>query len=374
MELLKQPAICTKCLMLSTRPRLTFNDNGVCSACQWAEEKKTIVDWEARREELHLLCSKHKSLSGFDVIVPVSGGKDSSMVAHRLKHDLGMHPLCINISHSLKCFTPLNDINLNNFISNGFDCLRIYPNQKILQKLDRIGLEQYGQPYFGWMTAMVLAPIKIALLYNIPFVMYGEEGEVEYGGSTKLKNLVTYSVEDAIKYYLSGVTPETYLNYFTEKELFWWLPPKKEQLEQLKPDVAHWSYFENWDSNFNYEYARKHVGLQERDKTPSGTYVKFAQNDSILYPLHTYFMYLKFGFGRCSQDVCIDIRSGKLSREEGIKLINKYDEQYPDVYETQYLEYYDITRDEFHSIIDNYANKELLVKIDGRWRKKFTIK
>ena len=360
--------------MMSTRPRLTFDEKGVCSACQWAEEKKTTVDWGARKEELHQLCAKHKSTSGFDVVVPVSGGKDSSMVAHRLKHEFGMNPLCINISHSLQMLTPLNDINLHNFISHGFDCLRIYPNRKILRKLDREGLEKYGQPYFGWMTAMALAPIKIALLYNIPFIMYGEEGEVEYGGSTKLKNTATYTIEDTVNLYLSGVHPETYLEFFPEKELFWWLPPEKEQIERLKPDIAKWSYFENWDSNFNYNYAKKHVGLQERENSPTGTYVKFAQNDSILYPLHVYFMYLKFGFGRCTQDVCIDIRSGKLSREEGIEMIRKYDEQYPEIYEEKYLEYYNMTHEEFYAVMDKFANKELLTKIDGRWRKKFEIR
>jgi N-acetyl sugar amidotransferase len=368
-----EPNICTKCLMLSTRPRLTFDGNGVCSACQWAEEKKTTVDWEARKKELHQLCSKYRSLSGFDVVVPVSGGKDSSMVAHRLKHELGMTPLCINISHSLQCLTALNDINLNNFIAQGFDCLRVYPNQEILRKLDRVGLEQYGRPLFGWLTVVVLAPIKIALLHNIPFVMYGEDGEVEYGGSTALKNVATYSIEDAVRFYLSGVHPETYLAFFSEKELFWWLPPKQEELARLEPDVAHWSYFENWNSNFNYEYAKKHVGLKVRESTPADTYVTFAQNDSILYPLHTYFMYLKFGFGRCSQDVCIDIRAGKISREEGLALVQQYDEAFPEEYWEQYLSYYELAEKQMSAIIDKFANKNLLKKKNGRWVKKFSL-
>lgn len=365
--------ICEKCLMLSTRPRLTFNKAGVCSACQWAEEKKTIVDWKKRREELVAFCNKYRNRNGFDVIVPVSGGKDSSTVAHKLKHEFGMSPLCVNINHYVDVNTELNEKNLNNFVKQGFDLLRIYPNQKIIRALDRTGLVKYGQPYFGWMTAMVLAPIKVGLKFGIPFVMYGEEGEVEYGGSTKLKNSPVYTIEDTVKFYLSGVDLHAYLSDYSEKDLSWWLPPSEEEIRELCPAVAHWSYFENWDSNYNYEYAKKYVGLQVQEKNSVGTYNNFAQTDGILYPLHTYFMYLKFGFGRCSQDVCIDIRSGRISRDEGIKLINEYDEQYPEQFEREYLNYYQLTQEEFYAIIDRFANKNLLEKVNGRWRKKYTV-
>lgn len=366
--------ICKTCLMLSTRPRLTFDANGVCSACQWAKEKRTTVNWDARKQELKTLCSKYRDRrEGFDVIVPVSGGKDSSTVAHRLKNEFGMNPLCINISHSIQCNTELNDINLNNFIVHGFDCLRIYPNATVLRTLDKVGLVEYGQPYFGWMTAMVLAPLRVGTLFDIPFIMYGEDGEVEYGGSTELKNTPYYNTETIIRLYLSGVDPSTYLKMFSKKQLFWWMTPSHEDVQKLSPALAHWSYFENWDSNFNYKYAHTHVGLKKAAQPSVGTYTDFAQTDSILYPLHTYFMYLKFGFGHCTQDVCIDLRSGRLTRKEGIELILQYDEAYPAEFEEQYLKYYSMTKDEFEAVIDKFANKELLEKKNGRWVKKFTI-
>ena len=368
--------ICKKCLMLSTRPRLTFNSSGVCSACEWADEKRTIVNWEERKKSLISFCDKYRKNNGeFDVVVPVSGGKDSSTVAHKLKYEFNMNPLCININHYVDVNTQMNDINLNNFIKQGFDVLRLYPNSKVLRELDKIGLIKYGQPYFGWMTCMTLAPLKIATKFNIPFIMYGEEGEVEYGGSTKLKNTPVYTIEDTIKYYLSGVNPISYLNDgFSEKDLYWWLPPTDTEVKKLNPSVCHWSYFEFWDSNKNYEFAKKFAGLKEQNINSVGTYNNFAQTDGILYPLHVYFMYLKFGFGRCTQDVCIDIRSGKITRDEGIKLIEKYDEEYPEQFEHQYLDYYQLSKDEFHKIIDKFANKDLLEKRDGKWVKKFDIK
>ena len=365
--------ICSKCLMLASRPRLTFDEKGVCAACRWAEEKKTTVDWKARKLELEQFCNKYRSSSGFDVIVPVSGGKDSSTVAHKLKYEWNMNPLCINVNHYVDVNTEMNETNIKNFVKNGFEVLRLYPNQKIERDIDRIGLIEYGQPYFGWMTSMVLAPVKIALQFNIPFIMYGEEGEVEYGGSQKLKNTPVYTIEDTVKFYLSGVHPKTYLNKYSEKDLYWWLPPSEEQVKKLNPAVCHWSYFENWDSNYNYEYAKKYAGLQSQKNNSSGTYNNFAQTDGILYPLHTYFMYLKFGFGRCSQDVCIDIRSGKITREAGIELINKYDAVYPEQFEEQYLDYYKLSKEEFYAVIDKFANKDLLEKKNGRWVKKFKL-
>lgn len=364
--------ICKKCIMLSTRPRMKINEEGVCSACQWAEEKRTSVDWIKREKELSELCDKYRSNEGkFDCIVPVSGGKDSSMVAHKLKHDYNMHPLCININHAPKVNTELNDINLHNFINHGFDCIRIYPNPIIMQQLDKNGLVEFGQPYFGWMTAMTLAPIKMAIKFNIPFIIYGEEGEVEYGGVTELKNNALYSIDHIKRLYLSGISLEKYSKGISKENLYWWEAPTEKEIERVQPAIAHWSYFENWNSENNYQYAKKHLGLLNANKESAGTYTNYSQTDTILYPLHVYFMYLKFGFGRCSQDASIDIRSGAISREEGISLVKKYDENYPQEYENAYLDYYQMTKDEFHAVIDKWANKDILEKKDGLWKKKF---
>lgn len=365
--------VCKKCLMLSTRPRLSFNEEGLCSACQWAEEKRTI-NWKSRQEELECLCDLYRKNDGsFDVIVPVSGGKDSSMVAHRIRHEYNMNPLCVNISHSPAMNTEMNEKNLNSFMEAGFSVLRVYPNPIIEQRIDRAGLIEYGQPYLGWMSAMTIAPIKIATQFNIPFIMYGEEGEVEYGGSTELKNQPHYTLEHIKRLYLSGIDIDSLTGDVSETDKYWWTPPSEAEIDRIKPAVSHWSYFYNWNSNENYRYARDNVGLQESSVNSVGTYNSFAQTDSKLYPLHTYFMYLKFGFGRCTQDVCIDIRAGEMDRVKGIELIKRYDEEYPQEFEDDYLNYYQLTREEFYNVIDRFANKEVLEKRDGVWRKSFDI-
>ena len=145
---------------------------------------------------------------------------------------------------------------------------------------------------------------------------------------------------------------------------------KKEDMDKLNICLAHFSNYCNWNSYDNYLYAKQYAGLQTLNKNSVGTYNNFAQTDSLLYVLHTYFMYLKFGFGRCAQDVCRDIRLGRISRNEGIELIIELDEKYPKEYEEAFLDYYDMTKKEFHAVIDTFANKEILEKRDGLWRKK----
>src|SRR5438067_1185594 len=111
--------------MPETRPRLTFNENGVCSACVWSERKQDAVAWEKRSVELEALCSKHRNRNKgrFDVICPVSGGKDSSYVAYMLKHHCGMHPLCITLKPPLTL--ALGELNLRTFVEYGYDHLHI---------------------------------------------------------------------------------------------------------------------------------------------------------------------------------------------------------------------------------------------------------
>jgi len=137
---------------------------------------------------------------------------------------------------------------------------------------------------------------------------------------------------------------------------------------------AHWSYFEAWDSYRNYLVAKEHCGLMEKEEGNHDTFTNFAQNDQALVPLHQYMKYLKFGFGRTTQDVDIDIRRGAMSRDQAINLVKIYDNAYPEKLIDLYLEYYSMTEVEFNAVLDKWVNTNLFKKIDGRWQPIFTIK
>jgi len=358
---------CSSCLMPETRPRITFNEKGVCNACQWAEEKRTIVDWEKRWQQLLEICERNKKRNpkGFDCIVPVSGGKDSSYVAYKMKNELGMHPLTITVQPPLPF--EIGNENLENFINCGYDHLRITPNPEVGRKLSKICFIEYGQPLMAWIIAVQTVTFRISVLFNIPLIMFGEEGEVEYGGSSALKDVPFYDVEFSIKVYLSGIDPRQFAKEFSEKELYWWLYPSEEELRKVNLEIAHWSYFENWDSYLHYLIAKEKCGLKEMEQRCIGTYNNFAQTDTCLYDLHCYLMYLKFGFGRCTQDVGIDIRRGALTREQGLNLVKAYDGEYPEPFIEKYLEYFRMTKEEFDAVLDKFANKNLFRKEKGRW-------
>jgi hypothetical protein len=136
---------------------------------------------------------------------------------------------------------------------------------------------------------------------------------------------------------------------------------------------THWSYFEAWDSYKNYLLAKEHCGLKEIDDTNVGTFTNFAQNDQALYTLHAYLMYLKFGFGRATQDAGIEIRRGAMTRDQAVELVRVYDNHYPEEFIDQYLNYYGMTIDEFDAVLEKWTNKNLFKKVNGRWQPTFTV-
>lgn len=357
---------CTKCLMPETRPRIEFDENGVCNACSWSEEKTITIDWNARQKELLELVDKAKKRNHnkFDVIAPSSGGKDSSYVAYKLK-ELGLTPLTITLKPPLPFET--GEKNLEHFVNYGFDHVHITPNYRIGAEIAKKAFIELGQPMFAWIISVQTAIFRCAVIFDIPFVMFGEEGEVEYGGTSKLKSSATYNLEDSIKLYLSGQDPKSFIDKFSDKDLFWWRYPSVEEFGKLNPSIAHWSYFENWDSYRNYVVAKEQFNLEESPNRSIGTYTNFAQTDTKLYDLHAYLMFLKFGFGRCTQDVGIDIRRGALTRSQGLNLVKKYDGEYPEPYINDYLKYFNMTSEEFESVLDSFANKEILHKVNNRW-------
>lgn len=362
---------CRNCLNMSTRPRITFDDRGWCNACRWMEEKKRM-DWDPRAKELRTLLDRYRSKTGgFDCIVPVSGGKDGSYVSHQLKHVHGMHPLTVTVRPALSL--ELGDKNLVNFIRSGYNHVHISPDPHVMQALNKYGFIEKGFPYYGWLTAILTSVIRTALNFRIPLIFYGEDGEVEYGGSTETRDRSLFDIEYMKRVYLEGGYEKVLGDRFSRNDLYFWLFPTDEELRGTGLYLTHWSYFENWDPYRNYLVAKEHCGLEERDEANTGTFTNFAQNDQALYALHTYLMYLKFGFGRATQDAGIEIRRGAMTRDQAINLVRLYDNQYPDPFIGTYLEYYRMTQNEFDAVIDAWANKDLFEKVDGRWQPTFSV-
>jgi N-acetyl sugar amidotransferase len=363
---------CTNCVSMSTRPRISFDERGWCNACQWAETKQTL-DWDDRARELETLLDRHRRDDGrFDCLVPVSGGKDGSYVSHNLKHRYGMHPLAVTVTPALPL--PLGDANLRAFVQAGYNHLSINPAYDAMRKLNRLGFIEMGFPYYGWLIAIHTAVIRAAIAHGIGLIFYGEDGEVEYGGSTETARAPIYGPTYQKTVYLEGGYDKVLERAgIPEDDLFFFRYPDDAVLVANPIDITHWSYFENWDPYRNYLVAKEHCGLQEAEGSNAGTFTNFAQNDQALYALHTYVMYLKFGFGRANQDACIEVRRGAMDRQQAVNLVRLYDNEYPVQFLETYLDYFKMTPDEFDAVLDRWANRELFEKRNGRWQPTFEV-
>jgi N-acetyl sugar amidotransferase len=363
---------CSNCLTMSTRPRISFDARGWCNACVWTEKKKTL-DWKARQDELVNLLDKHRRNDGeFDCLIPLSGGKDGSYVAYNLKHKYGMNPLCVTVTPALPL--PLGDQNLRAFVESGYNHISINPDHEAMRALNKSGFIEMGFPYYGWLISIHTAIIRTATIFGINLIFYGEDGEVEYGGSTETSNNPIYDAHYQKKVYLEGGYEKVLAaSGLTASELNFFRFPSDDELNKHALQLTHWSYFENWDPYRNYLVAKKHCGLKEAENSNAGTFTNFSQNDQALYALHTYLMYLKFGFGRANQDACIEVRRGAMDRDQAVNLVRLYDGHYPEELMQQYLAYYQMTQTEFDAVLDRYANQELFEKIGDRWKSKFVV-
>lgn len=334
---------CTRCLNVSTRPRITFNEEGLCNACRW-HDMKQITDWEERQTDLRGICDSFKSKNDFDVIVPVSGGKDGSYVAWKMR-EMGMHPLCITLEPQMP--TTIGKINLQNFKDQGFDHILISPNKELYRKIAKEGFVKYGQPKLPFVNGISTAIFEYARNYKIPFIMYGEEGESEYGGGDSYQG----KIDD--KY----LKEKYYSNIDLSEYGYWWKFPETSPVY-----ATHWSKFEDWDPEVHARHAAKNCNMQMLVNGSIGTFTNYSQLDDKLQDLHAFMMFVKYGFGRATSDACIEIRRGRMTREDGFTAVKQLDGAFPLEYLEEYLKYFEMTNSEFWAVVDKFANKEVLEK------------
>jgi len=359
---------CKGCLNMSTRPRIEIDKDGYCNACNWVKEKKTL-NWSKREQELKQLIKDTKSSSIYDCIVPVSGGKDGTYVTHQLKKRYNLKPLCITVKPPMEL--EIGKKNLENFIKEDIDHMHISPSLKAMSALDTVGFLDYGQGYYGWMTALHSAIVRIANNLDINLIIYGEDGEVEYGGTTKHKYDPCYGIDHMKKVFLNNTYEDIMKkSNLSDSDKYWFSFPKNYS-KNIK--ITHYSYFENWDPYQNYLLAKEKYGLEDLSASNTGTFTNFAHNDQALSALHYYLMYIKFGFGRATQDAGIEIRRGAMTRDQAINLVNLYDGVFPEEHVDKYLEYFGISDAKFFENIDKWANKKLFEKKNSVWKPKFKI-
>jgi len=363
---------CRKCVISNQRPRIQFDDEGVCSACRYADKKHHLIDWAEREEQFMSLLHQFRSKDGsYDVIVPASGGKDSSMVAHQLKHKYGMHPLVVTFSPLI--YTDNGWGNLQRFISSGFDNILFTPNGQVYRRLCRLGFEVMGDPFQPFIYGTKAFPLHMALQHSVPLVMYGENGEVEYGGDDKNEDSPTHDIDDDLtKHYFSGINPEDWIEYeIGEHELRPFMPPTARSLRDLNVRCVFYGYYNKWIPQENYYYATRETGFRANpDGRSEGTYSKYASLDDRIDGFHYYMAFIKFGIGRATSDAAHEIRDGHITREEGVGLVRRYDGEFPRKHFLDFLDYTGLTEQHFWEVVDAFRLPHIWEQVKGEWRLK----
>jgi len=364
----KEVKFCTKCTLSNQRPRVTFDSNGVCSACNYAEFKKTI-DWSVREMELRELLEKFRRTDGgYEVLVPSSGGKDSVFVAHQLKHIYGMKVLTVTWAPHL--YTEIGWKNFQNMMHIGdLDNILVTPSGRIHRALTRISFTELGDPFQPFIYGQTNVPLQIAVRFSIPLIMYGENGEVEYGGDMKNAFIPTRDFKsDHNKHYFSNFPPEKMLEFgISANDLNKYLPPKYEMMEELGLQIHFYGYYKKWIPQENYYYAVNNNGFKPLESRNEGTYSKYASLDDKLDGFHYYLSFIKFGIGRATSDTAHEIRDGHITREEGISLVERFDGEFPSKYYDVFLDYCNLTEDEFVSVIDSWRSDHIWIKENDKW-------
>ncbi len=363
---------CKRCVQPDTRPNIYFKD-GICGACLWEEEKKKI-DWKQREKELHEIAEWAKSEGNkrgtYDAALGVSGGKDSTFTSLYARDRLGLNCLLVNAAPEL--ITEVGRHNVDNLLNLGFDMITIKVNPLVQKRLMKRDFYKYLQIRKSSEYPLWASTYRVAMEKNIPLVIQGENAALTLGASQGMN-----TDGDASQIYKTNT-----LGGVTAAEEFKDIADKKELFLYEFPDLSNWDgraiwlqyYVKEWSQVGNAEFSKKRgMGVREDDLHELGRLYGHNSADSDFHMVNQMFKYVKFGFGFATDEACYDIREGRLTRDEGFKLVREYDGLCGEKYIKKFCSFIGIDIHEFWKVVDSFRNKDLFEKIDGEWRlKEFT--
>ncbi|MDP3954706.1 MAG: N-acetyl sugar amidotransferase [bacterium] len=401
---------CKKCVISNQRPNsaveyshtgkskketINFDKDGVCDAC-WVTKNKEIIDWKKREKELLKLLDRFRKNDGsYDCVIPGSGGKDSFYTSHLLKYKYGMHPLTVTWAPHI--YTSWGWKNFESWIQSGLDNILFTPNGKVHRLLTRLATENLFHPFQPFIIGQKALAPKIASLYKIPLVIYGEN-EAEYGNpiadNEKAKRDWAYfTAKDKSKIYLGGTSFSDLIKKYgvSKNDLDAYLPANPADILKNKIEVQYLGYYIKWHPQEAYYYAVEHGNFQASPERTPGTYSKYNSIDDKIDDLHYYTTFIKFGIGRATYDASQEVRSGEITREEGVSLVKRFDGEFPERFADELWEYLSITKKEFPkaykmfrqsamdkkyfmSLADKFRSPHLWKKEKGRWKLKRQVK
>jgi len=352
---------CVNCLFPETKPDLSFNDEGICSACEAAEMKSNGINWKLKEKEFFEIINYYKKAEdeiGYDCLIPVSGGKDSTYQAYFMKEVCGMNPLCVCFETT--SITEIGQKNLDNISKLGIDVIHFKKNHEVYKKMVIEGFRTVGDEMWPNHLGIFTVPVIFAVKLNIPLIVWGENSQQEYGGpnldSVKNNHLNRKWLEEFGGLLGNRVQDMIGVDGLTKKELTSYFYPSDEEIEKVGvTGVFLGSYF-FWDARKQLDVVKKHGFLVKEDGPVEGTFTNYENLDEKIHGLHDYLKFVKYGFGRATDHANIDIRNNRLTRNDALQLVRKYDGKYPHFGVQSFIEYSGLSKQEIDQIIDSFTN------------------
>ncbi|MBI4120096.1 MAG: N-acetyl sugar amidotransferase [Parcubacteria group bacterium] len=363
--------VCKRCIQPDTRPGIQFDAEGICPPCRFAAEHEKI-DWKKRRRELEKLADfgRKRSVSGYDCIVSVSGGKDSTRQAMYVRDELGLKPLLVSCVYPPEHVTERGVHNLANLIELGFDCITATPSPDVWKKMVYTGFYKHGNLLKSCEMALYITAPKVAIAYHIPLICLGENPAITIG-ALEVRSISGNANRMKHSNTLAGGPESVKTEDMTEHDLYWYRYPSDEEMAWAGMKIFYLGYYVKDFNKFkNAEFSIAH-GLEVRRDSPenTGNYYDFESLDNDFMLVNQMLKYFKYGFGRTTDQLSEAIRLGLASREKAIAIARRYDGNCSDKYIKRFCDYIGITMKEFWRVADSYRNRKIWEKDKrGRWQ------
>ncbi len=363
---------CSRCLYPSSSAvPLVFDEAGVCSGCR-VHDQKSEINWSDRLDMLLDDLDGYRRSSGYECVIGVSGGKDSYYQVHFVKEVLGLNPLLV--TYNGNNYLDVGWQNLHNMKKVfGVDHLIISPSVDMLVRMNRLGFIKTGDMNWHAHCGIFTQPMKVAAQQNIPLVFWGEHGWTDLGGMLSMYDFPEFTYRYRKDQGLRGFDWQDFVNdpdeSISENELEIFKYPSDELVSSVGLRGLFIGNFDPWDSEKHTKLVEEKYGWQ-RSPTPFERTYRLTSNLDDMYEngAHDYLKFIKFGYGRATDHASKDIRAGRLSREEGIRLVRKHDHVEPSDLQ-HWLEYVDRDHDWFWDIANKFRSPAVWSSINGFWVK-----
>lgn len=356
---------CSRCITPSTRPNIEFDARGVCNACA-AHAQRAAINWAEREMAFREVAARAKERSkGYDCLIPVSGGKDSTwQVAQCLRY--GLKPLAVTWKSPAR--TEIGARNLDNLIGLGVDHIDYQVSPKVEKKFLYQSLLRCGSTAIPMHMALFNIPLRIAARFEIPLVVWGENSAFEYGGTAEERTGFQLDERWLKKYGVThGTSARDWISdELSEKEMAPYFGPSGAELERAGVLAIFLGYYFPWDPAASLKAALAH-GFRVREEGPKTGYYNYADIDDDFISIHHYLKWHKFGFTRLFDNLSLEIRNGRMTREQALAVVRARGDQTPHEDIEKFCAFVGITAEHFFEVIEKFRNREIWVRRDGKW-------